>query len=322
MTQPKNTPPEQALNRHPQGAFSRKAFGSASTAEEVTQGLDLTGQTILLTGCNSGLGQESLRVLHLRGAQIYAAARTLEKAQAASAPYSSSSRVLPVACDLADPASILRLVDALKAKNVQLDVILCNAGVMALPKRQEIAGVELQFFTNHFGHFLLVTRLLDHLSPGARIVLISSQAHRMAPAGGINFSHLTQKAGYRPWTAYGQSKMANLLFCSHLALKLRGTGKTVNAVHPGVILTPLWRHMPGLVGWIMNRIAPLFLKTISQGAATGVFVAVHPQAAGVSGKYWMDCQVAKARKEATDPQLAQQLWQFSEDLAAASTPPS
>ena len=165
------------------GRRGASGFGYASTAEEVTAGLDLTGRTILVTGSNSGLGEESVRVLAARGARIIATARTREKA--AEAMKKLGVDAIPVACELSEPASVRACVAEVKALGLPLDVLLCNAGVMALPKRELIHGHEAQFFTNHIGHFLLVTGLLDSLSPDARVVMLSSAAHFMAPSGGI-----------------------------------------------------------------------------------------------------------------------------------------
>src|SRR5690606_29144580 len=122
-----------------------------------------------------------------------------------------------------------------------LDVILCNAGIMALPKRELRHGQELQFLTNHLGHFGLVTGLLDQLRERARVVVLSSAAHQLAPRGGIQFDDLTLEHNYTPWLAYGQSKLANLLFARALAGRLAGTQRTANAVHPGAVATPLTR---------------------------------------------------------------------------------
>jgi hypothetical protein len=153
-------------------------FGYGSTAEDVTVGLSLNGKTYLLTGCNSGLGFETLRVLRLRGAQVIAAARTLEKARAACA--SVKGLTTPVACELAEPASVRASVATVKALNVPIDGIICNAGIMALPKLNQAYGYELQFFTNHIGHFMLVTGLIDTLATDAHVIAASSRAGRKA----------------------------------------------------------------------------------------------------------------------------------------------
>ena len=281
-------------------------LGYGSTAEDVTRGFSLNGRTYLLTGCNSGLGLESLRVLTLRGAHVIAAARALEKARAACA--SVKGRTTPVACELAEPASVRASVATVKALNVPIDGIICNAGIMALPKLNQAFGYELQFFTNHIGHFMLVTGLIDALAAEARVTMLSSRAHESAPKGGIKFDNLSSEKGYSAWRAYGQSKMANLLFAKELARRFTGTARTANALHPGVIFdTNLQRSMnvPRIILDAAAGMANLLvLKTIPQGAATQCYVATNPALAAVSGQYFADCNIAKPRADADDPSLA------------------
>ena len=292
-------------------------FGYGSTAENVTAGLDLAGKTILITGCNSGLGLEAMRVLALRGAQVIGAARTEAKANAACATV--GGKTTGIACELADPASVRACVAALRAKGTPLDVILCNAGIMALPKLEQAHGYELQFFTNHIGHFILVTGLLDQLAPDGRVVMLSSAAHLGAPKETIRFDDLSAEKSYGPWINYGQSKMANILFAKELAKRLAGTGKTANAVHPGVIHTNLGRNL-GMPAWLEKpgyAVADaIFLKTVPQGAATECYVAVNPGAAKISGAYWADSNVKDPRPDANDPAIAAKLWEVSEKIAA------
>ncbi|MEZ4380959.1 MAG: SDR family oxidoreductase [Nannocystaceae bacterium] len=289
-------------------------FGYGSTAEDVTEGLDLSGKNILVTGVNSGLGAETLRVLALRGARVLGCARDETKASAACAPYGADAT--PFACDLGEPASIRACVDAVRADGAQLDAILCNAGIMALPKRELLFGVERQLFTNHIGHFMLVTGLLDQLRDDARVVMTSSGAHMAAPKGGINFDDLSFERKYSAWAAYGQSKFANLLFAKELARRFAGSSRTANAVHPGVIYTNLGRHMHPAANVFYALSKPLFLKSIPQGAATQCYVATHPQVADISGEYFADCNVAKPRRDASDPETARRLWEASEAIVA------
>jgi NAD(P)-dependent dehydrogenase (short-subunit alcohol dehydrogenase family) len=287
-------------------------FGYGSTAEDVTAGVDLTGKTILLTGCNSGIGLESMRVLAARGAHIIAAARSADKAREAA----QGLDVTPVACELSEPASVRACVQAVKNTGRKLDVILCNAGIMALPRLEVRHGVELQLLTNHVGHFLLVTGLLGQLSETGRVVLVSSLAHRQAPRAGIEFDNLDGSRRYSSWGNYGQSKLANLLFARELARRLQGTKQTANALHPGVIQTNLTRHMMSLTSVGMAIAAPIAFKSIPQGAATQCYLAAHPDAARVSGQYYADCNPASSSRQSQDPALALRLWEVSEQLAA------
>jgi WW domain-containing oxidoreductase len=290
-------------------------FGYGSTAEEVTEGLSLAGKTMLVTGSSSGLGQETLRVLALRGARVVGTARTLEKAREACK--AGGAQAVPLACELSDPSSVRACAAAVVAAGIRLDAIVCNAGIMALPKRELSHGIELQFFTNHIGHFILVTGLLNQLTATGRVVMLSSGAHSMAPKGGIEFDNLDASKSYSPWRAYGQSKFANLLFAKELARRFVGSERTANAVHPGVIPTNLSRHMNPVMRAVLGALVPLFLKTVQQGAATQVYVATHPALANVSGKYFADCNVASPRADAENAETAKKLWDVSEQIVAS-----
>ncbi|MDP3236220.1 MAG: SDR family oxidoreductase [Myxococcales bacterium] len=289
-------------------------LGYGTTAEQATEGVSLAGKTMLVTGCNSGLGLEAMRVLALRGARVVGTARTMEKAKEACASVTGST--IPMACELADPASVRACVAEVKRQGLKLDAIIANAGIMALPKLEKAFGYELQFFTNHIGHFMLVTGLLEQLTEEGRVVMLTSSAHTMAPKGGIEFDNLSGDKDYSAWKMYGQSKMANLLFAKELARRFEGTKKTANAVHPGVIRTNLSRHMNPVANSVFNVVGSLFQKSVPQGTATEVYVAASPKAAGVTGKYWADVNVAKPRSDAEDAAVAKKLWEVSEGIVA------
>lgn len=289
-------------------------FGYGSTAEQVTEGMSLAGKTFLVTGSNSGLGLETIRVLGLRGANVIAAARTEDKAKAACAGFAGTFS--PVACELSSPPSVHACVATLKRQGVPLDGIICNAGIMALPKLETAHGYELQFVTNHIGHFILVNGLLDLLTDDGRVVVLSSEAHRRAPADTIEFDNLDGKKGYSPWGAYGQSKMANILFTKALAKRFAGTKKTANALHPGVIHTNLARSMTSLASVGFAILGPLALKSIPQGTSTQLYCATHPSLADVSGEYFSDCNPKKPRRDATNESTAAKLWEVSEKIVA------
>lgn len=290
-------------------------FGYGSTAERVTEGLSLEGQTILVTGCNSGIGQETCRVLALRGALVLGTARTKEKAAAACAMF--PGKAVGYACELSDPASVRGCVAAVKADGHQLDAIICNAGIMMLPKLEKAHGYELQFFTNHVGHFMLVTGLLERLKDEGRVVMLSSEGHRSAPVGGIDFDNLAGDKGYQPLRAYGQSKLANLLFAKELQRRFTGTKKTAYAVHPGVVATNLARNLGPVLSRVFTAMGQLFLKSVDEGAATAVFAAVNPKALPLAGSYLSDSNVRKPRADAEDATLAARLWEVSEGIVRA-----
>ncbi len=295
------------------GRRGSTGFGHASTAEEACSGIDLTGKTVLITGVNSGLGYECARVLSNCGAHIIGVARDLEKAETACADFSGDCT--PVACELAKPDSVHACVEQLKEKAPCIDVLLCNAGVMAMPTLQQSHGYELQFFTNHIGHFILVNGLIDLLADTGRVVILSSEGHKMAPKGGLQFDNLSGENSYGRWRAYGQSKLANILFAKALAKRFAGTNRVANAVHPGAIETNLGRHLTQSFSFISPLLNALFLKTVQQGAATSCYVAAHPDAAKISGEYFVDCNIAATSACGSDSELAEKLWQVSEEIA-------
>ena len=299
----------------PRGA---SGFGAGSTAEEVTRGLSLQGRTVLVTGSSSGIGRETARVLGLRGASVIATARSSDKATAVARSIGSDATGL--ACDLADPSSIRACVGEIKRRAIRLDAVICNAGIMAPVGPALVHGYESQFFVNHVGHFILVTGLLDMLADRARIVMVSSEAHRFAPRGGIDWDNLRSESS-GSMRGYCRSKFANLLFAKELARRLAGTGKTANAVHPGIVAaTDIFRGMAlaqiGRAYW-PRLMTALVAKTISEGAATSCYVATSPSLEGVSGRYFSDCNIAKPRADADDPALAARLWELSETIAAS-----
>ncbi len=294
------------------GRRGASGFGHASTAEEVTAGIDLSGKTALITGVNSGLGQETARVLAMRGAHIIAVVRSMEKAETAAA---SMADATPVACELSNPDSVRACVKSVLDTGREIDMLICNAGIMALPTLKQEQGYELQFFTNHIGHFVLVTGLLDALSETARVVMLSSTGHKLANRG-IELDNLSGEKDYSRWRAYGRSKLANLLFAVELARQFEGTKRTANAVHPGVIRTNLGRHMNGAMNAAYAATDFVYAKNVPQGAATTCYVATNAALSTVSGKYFADCNLAKPSRHGRDTDMARRLWQASEELVA------
>lgn len=299
------------VHRRLDASVPRSAFGANSTAEEVTAGLDLSGRTALVTGCNSGIGLETMRVLALRGAHVFGAARTLDKAK--NACDSVAGKTTPVVVELTDPATIAAAAASMRDRIDALDMLILNAGIMALPERRLAYGVELQFAVNHLGHFLLAHRLrpLVAASSQGRVAVVSSELHRNAPDEGILFDNLAMEGVYDPMLAYGHSKLANVLFANELARRFAGTRATANSVHPGVIKTGLVRHMPAAV-----RDGDWDDRGIAEGAATSCYVVSAPQLAGVSGYYFADCNVQEPSDHGQDAAMARRLWAASESLLA------
>jgi WW domain-containing oxidoreductase len=186
---------------------------------------------------------------------------------------------------------------------------------MALPKLEQVGGIEKQFATNHLGHFLLVNLLRSQLdaADAARVVVVSSAAHFQAPRVGIEFDNLSGERGYSSWRAYGQSKLANVLFVKGLARRLRPS-HSANALHPGVIATNLARSMSSWVSRGLNLFVGPFSKTIPQGAATTCYVATRPELQAVTGEYFSNCAVARRSRHSQDDALVERLWEVSEQL--------
>lgn len=292
-------------------------FTKNSTAEEVTEGIDLKGKNIVITGINSGIGQETMRVLEKRGAHIIGTARTIEKAkQAAEA---NGGGVTPLACELSDFESVQRCAADIKRLNKPIDVLICNAGIMALPMLQKKYGLEMQFVTNHLGHFLLTHTLIDSVKRAkqGRIIMLSSMGHRFASADGIDFNNLDGSQGYNDFTFYGQSKLANLLTAVTLVEKLADSNATAYAVHPGLIRTNLGRSMKRLrmftlmITALIKGMRMSDMKSIAQGASTTCYVATAPTITALSGKYFADNNEAETTPHGRDKALANKLWDAS-----------
>ena len=291
-------------------------FNADSTAEQVTEGLDLAGKTYAITGANSGLGYETMRVLAMRGAHVIGIARTMQKAEEACA--SIPGQTTPAFLDLADFESVVNCASMIRAMNIPLDGLICNAGIMALPERELVNGVEKQFVVNHLGHFILINQLMETVmaAPQGRFVILSSMAHRRAPDKGIQFGDLAfENSEYSAWTAYGHSKLANALCSLELARRLSGTSTTSNSVHPGVINTNLGRHMPWYMRWGGKLFGWAFMKSIEEGAATQTYVATSPGLVGVNGYYFVNCNPDPGdTPQMQDEAMARQLWEVSEEL--------
>jgi len=307
--------PDQQSGASPEGVPISQ-FGPNSTSMDVVAGLDLSGQTALITGCNSGLGYETARVLSAQGATIIGAARTLEKAETAC--NSLSGPAIPVVCELGDLESVAAAGEAVKSVGAPIDMLILNAGIMALPELEQINGIEKQFFVNHLGHFTLTSHLIDQVmaAPQGRVVVLSSSGYSFAPETGIEFDNLSGERDYEAWKMYGVSKLANGLFSLELANRLAATNVTSNSLHPGIINTNLGRHFPWWQRVASNLIGWTFMKSVEEGAATQCYVATAPALAGNSGYYFSDCNPLTPDSRMLDREQASTLWEVSEGLAA------
>ena len=287
----------------------RSSFAAGATAEEVTAGTDLSGKTIVVTGCNSGIGLETMRVLALRGAHVIGTARTLERGQEACA--SVKGKATPVVLELSDFDSVVACANAIRAMSTPIDALVCNAGLL-LTDLQQARGLELQFVVNHLGHFILVNRLRERVvaAPQGRVIVVGSVAHQYVPPGGIQFDNLSGKGWERQ--AYGHSKLANGLFSLELSKRLAGTRATSNSLHPGVVATNIMRNMSRGGGGGFGG-----METPAQGAATSCYLASSPALARVTGQYFADCNPAEQSAYQKDPAMAAKLWQVSTELTRA-----
>ncbi|TXG70947.1 hypothetical protein EZV62_005882 [Acer yangbiense] len=338
-------------------------FSWSSTAEEVTQGVDGTGLTAIVTGASSGIGNETARVLALRGVHVIMAVRNMaagKDVKEAIVKEIPSAKVDAMELDLSSMTSVRKFASDFNTK-----------GIMATPFMLSKDKIEMQFATNHIGHFLLTTLLLDTMKKTAReskkegrIVNVASEAHRFAYGEGIRFDKINDESRYNSLGAYGQSKLANILHANELSKRLKlyrctehavcvqtidkisfkmntsvqdpvhlliacivdsivtvvvfleqeeGVNITANSLHPGSIVTNLFRHS-SIINGFTSTIGRLLLKNVQQGAATQCYVALHPQVQGISGEYFSDSNVGKTNAQGKNVELAKKLWGFSMDL--------
>ncbi|SEM41572.1 NAD(P)-dependent dehydrogenase, short-chain alcohol dehydrogenase family [Luteibacter sp. UNCMF331Sha3.1] len=315
-------------------------FTEASTAADVLAGIDLSGKTAIVTGGYSGIGVETTRALRAAGARVVVPARDLAKAARTLAGIDADIRPM----DLADPGTIDAFAEGFLADDTALHILIDSAGIMACPLTRDARGYEMQFATNHLGHFQLAARLWPALrrANGARVVSVSSRGHRFA---GVDFDdpHFDRR-DYDPWVAYGQSKTANALFA--IGLDRRGSehGVRAFAVHPGAIVTDLARHMSQddlrARGAIDDEGRPVVdlskgLKSVAQGASTSVWTATSPRLDGMGGVYCEDNDISPllvdadatigslsedvgVRPWAVDTDAAERLWTLSEAQTGAT----
>ena len=268
-----------------------KGFGAESTANEVLQGMDLSGRRVLVTGVSSGMGVETVRALVGHGAQVVGAARDLEKARAATAQIDTSeairNRLELVQLDLASLASVRACAEHIVATGDPFDVIIANAGIMATPEGKTADGFETQFATNYLGHFVLINRIAHLLNRGGRLVMVSSAGHRGADVDltDPNF----ERTPYDPLTAYRRSKTATALFAVEFDRRHRTLNIRATAVHPGAVLTETTQKM---IDAQPSAASAFTWKNVAQGAATSLWAGFIAAADQVGARYCEDCQVA------------------------------
>jgi NAD(P)-dependent dehydrogenase (short-subunit alcohol dehydrogenase family) len=310
-------------------------FDATSTTDQVLEGIDLSGQRVIVTGCSSGLGAESARALAAKGAAVTLTGRNLEKTQAVADAITASTGNTNLdvrALELDVPGSVRAFAKGWLADHDQLNLLINNAGVMACPLMRNSEGWENQFATNHVGHFLLTALLAPALRAGApaRIVNVSSGGHRFSD---IDFDDVHfERRDYDKFVSYGQAKTANVLHAVELERRLGPDGVHAVAIHPGVILTELGRHMDEadikLISDSRGEDQPaMVFKPVEAGAATQVYAATAPELEGRGALYLEDCQVSGtnppdgllgASDWALDPDRATRLWSYTEELLGES----
>ena len=314
-----------------------KPFGAESTTDEVLEGVSLSGKRVLVTGVSAGLGVETARALAAHGAEVVGAARNLAKAKEATARVRADAAkgggLELIELDLASLASVRACANALVANGKLFDLVICNAGVMATPFGKTTDGFEMQFGTNHLGHFVLVNRIASLMKPEARLVNLSSAGHQISDVDldDPNF----ERAHYNAWSGYGRSKTANILFAVEFDRRHKDRGIRAAALHPGAIQTELSRYLDEEarreLTEIMTQVArlpgakPITYKSVPQGAATSVWAAAVAKADAVGGRYCEDCHVAEVidaagftfagvRPYSLNPERARALWAKSEEM--------
>jgi NAD(P)-dependent dehydrogenase (short-subunit alcohol dehydrogenase family) len=316
-----------------------RSFDAKSTTDQVLEGLDLRGKLALVTGASSGLGVETARALAASGVRVVMAARDvakLEQQAAAIRAKHPNAQLDVMELHLDRPASVRAFAKAFLAQHPRLNLLIGNAGVMACPLLRTAEGWEMQFATNHLGHFLLASSLLPALTAGApsRVISVSSAGHQFSPVvfEDIQFA----KRAYDKWAAYGQAKTANILFAVEFDRRFAARGVRAFSNHPGGIMTELGRHLtPEDIAFIQSRATQrassggMQWKTLEQGAATQVWAATAPELEGHGGLYLEDVQVSGPAPPpgasgcapyALDAENARRLWAVSEQLLGESFP--
>ncbi|CAM6088836.1 unnamed protein product [Calypogeia fissa] len=303
------------------------------TAEKLTEGIDASNLTIIVTGGTHGLGKETVLVLAKRGAHVYLAARNLKAAVEVKQEIvkeTASARIDLLKIDLASLESVRTAAKEFLALNVPLNVLVCNAGIVSAAVEYSVDGIEMDFATNYLGHFLLTSLLLDKMKEAnesgieGRIVNVSSHTHEAFPQeGGIKFDEI-----YRPdkpavdgtplgvaLRNYGQSKLAQILYTKELAKRLQDEGVknvVVNSLHPGMVRTNLVNQAPSWMKPVINFAFVTFGLTPAQGASLQTYLAVSPNVKGITGKYFADGKEYELKyKYALDEELQKKLWDFS-----------
>lgn len=267
----------------------------------------------LVTGANSGMGMASARMLARKGYFVLMLVRSEKRGSEA---FKMLNEDQPdcfqlILCDLSDLQSVRRAAASIGETYEKIDVMLNNAGVITTQRELTKEGLEMQFAVNHVGHFLLTMLLLQKLQKGSRIIQVASGAHKW---GDIYFEDLSLEKSFRPFKAYGQSKLANVLFAKELSKKLAPYGITVNSCHPGAVATNMGVNRETGFGRGITKLLKPFFRSPEEGAATAVYLATAPSVEGITGEYFYDGKPGKVSRKARDEELSKKLFQWTEDF--------
>ncbi|MBL4796044.1 MAG: SDR family oxidoreductase [Oleispira sp.] len=300
-------------------------LGARSSTDDVLQGKDLTGRTVVITGSNCGIGFETAQALAGAGAKVIFACRNVEKGEEAL----RRCKALHPQSDLAFFPLDLASADSIKhfcteVKDETIDTLICNAGLVPTNYQETKEGLEMTVGVCHFGHFLLTQLLLPQLletkvlntdsskrvSP--RVVMVSSESHRMPAKLNFNKFPLKKTDTFIPLMAYGQAKLCNALFANELQRRFGDQGLTACSLHPGALITTSFGRDSGFLSLVFKLVSPL-TKNPNQGAATTVYCASHENTEELAGKYFSHCKPVRSTKEANNPETARKLWEVSEE---------
>lgn len=273
----------------------------------------LNGKTAIVTGANSGMGMATTAALADMGAVVIMLCRNEKRGKEALNKLSEKPdrKLELMLCDLGDLSSVRVFAEVYRARYEKLDILVNNAGFISLDRQTTKDGFERQFGVNHLGHFLLTMKLVDLIPNGGRIVNVSSGAHKI---GKIHFEDINLMKGFNVIKAYSQSKLANVLFTTELAVRLKSHGITVNCCHPGAVATNMGINRDTGFGKTVTRMLKPFFQTPEQGARTAIYLASSEDVSEVTGAYFYQCKIAKSSKRSKNMALAKRLFEFSEQL--------
>lgn len=281
-------------------------------------------KVIMVTGATAGIGAEAALEIARQGATLVGVGRNSEKCAAVASRISAETgnpSVEYLVADLSSQAQIRQLAQTFQARYSRLDGLVNNAGAYFSRRQESVDGIELTFALNHLNYFLLTNQLMEILiaSAPARVVNVSSNAHQ---GSRINFADIESRRLYMSWTAYGQSKLANVLFTYELARRLNDSGVTANALHPGFVASAFGHNNHDLVGWGTRIAQKIAGRSPEEGARTMIYLACSPEVEGVSGKYFVDEKAVPSSPASYDEDSARRLWELSEAMTGTSVQPN